>query len=225
MTISKDEIERHKSQIRNYSNSGKYQRAYDLASRLHRQHPKILDFAYYEAVFTAEEFRGISKSELNVRYRKAASKLRKLLRKLNGVEPRLKRSVRNEYYWFSRQPYKQYRLGIEFVNKGDLSAYYSQGVGAVEVAREYAKKRSKTLFLKWAKTSEKAWLEYFKVQANWFNSYLFYATALGFQGRKNEMYAALKRGSKISGISLKDEMFTSVVKDVAQVLAALDQTA
>jgi hypothetical protein len=95
-------------------------------------------------------------------------------------------------------------------------------VGACEMARNYALKGNYKLFLKWSKISELAWLEFFKVDSKWFNSYLFYATVLGFQGRDAEMHRALKKSSKISGIKIKDRMFTSVVKDVEESLEKIN---
>lgn len=222
ITISSEQIEKYKIQLRALSNSGKYKKAYDLSLKLMRQYPDILIFAYYEAVMTAEESRGISKSDLDRRYKLAAKKLKKLLLRIRAVDPKLRGGLRNEYYWFSRQPYKQYLLGVERVKNGEPRAAYSQGVGACEMARSYAEKGNKKLFLKWSKISELAWIDFFKVDSKWFNSYLFYATVLGFQGRTTEMHKALKQSSKISGIPLKDRMFTDIVKDVSEALIKLN---
>ena len=79
------------------------------------------------------------------------------------------------------------------MKKGKKSAYYCQGVGACELASHYRQNEKNDLMLKWAKISEKAWLNYFKIKPDWFNSYYFYARSLGFQGR---LKAAIRKGAK-----------------------------
>ncbi len=187
------EIQMNSVKIRTLANSGQFKKAYSMAFKLKSEHPGCLMYAYWEAVFTAEDTSGMSPSKAKAQYRKATNKLRKLLYRLAGSSPRLAASIRNEYYWFSCQPLKQYRLGVETVKAGDKGGYYPQGVGASQLALQYAMKRQVGPCLRWARVSEKAWLKYFKIVPNWFNSYLFYARALGLQGKKTEMMNALKK--------------------------------
>jgi hypothetical protein len=42
-------------QIRSLSNQAKYDEAYRLSKSLMNKYPKVLEFAYFEAVFTAED--------------------------------------------------------------------------------------------------------------------------------------------------------------------------
>lgn len=211
-------LEENLAKIRKLSNSGNYQKVYDMANSLHKKYPKIIVFEYLEAVYSAEETNGFTKVEVARRYKRAASKLKVLLRKLKNVKPKLRDGIRNEYYWFSKQPYKQYLLGVEQVKKGQLTSYYSQGVGAVELSKLYAQKGRAGLSNKWAIISEKAWIEYFKVESNWYNSYLFYGMALGIQGRVDEMNKAFKKGSKISKIPLNNEVFKTCEREALQAL-------
>ena len=133
-------------------------------------------------------------------------------------------SMRNEYYWFSRQPHKQYRLGLERVKAGEKSSYYSQGVGAEQVAKNYALRGRKALCLRWAKKSEKAWLNYFKVMPDWYNSYLFYAASLGYQGKIAEMDKAFATGAKIAGKTKKWKEIVHHRKEVMHVRNLLESS-
>lgn len=199
MPLSPEEIQHWRDKFRKLSNSARYDEAHALAKRLMRQYPGELYFAYMEAVMTAEEDVGYTPAEVSRRYRSAAGKLRALLRRSRAMTPDFLRGVRNEYYWFSRQPRKQFRLGVEEVRKGSWRGYYSQGVGAERLAREYALAGQEALALRWAKRAEKAWLGYFKRMPKWYNSYIFYAGALGYQGRLREMDAAFAKAARIAG--------------------------
>lgn len=199
LSLSEKEIQKYRKRFRALSNSARCREAHDLAKRLYRRYPDVLLFGYYEAVMSAEEDVGFTPKQVEQRYLRASKKLALLLRRIRKVPVYLRSSLRNEYYWFSRQPYKQYRLGVSLVKSGNKRSYYSQGVGAVEVAKRYAKQKKVVLARRWAKIAERAWLNFFKVDSEWFNSYFFYAQALGYQGRFEEMELALQRAAKIAG--------------------------
>ena len=214
-----NEIEKERLKIRKFANSGQYKKAYLLAKRLRSRYPSEFTFAYSEAVMFGDDEDGRTPSEILKRHKIAAKMLRPWLRKLKGASPERRGAFRNEYYWFSHQPLKQYRLGVEEVKAG-INGYYSQGVGAVEMAFKYAKLGRSILAIRWAKRAEKAWLRYFERQKDWYNSYCWYAKSLGLQGQSNEMEKALGRAAKISSKSIHCEEFRSVRKEV---LAALKQ--
>lgn len=216
--ITDAEISKIRDKIDSLSNTGKYKQVYILAKSLCKKYPDVLLFQYYEAVFIAEDTRGLTTAQINANYKKAAKKLRKLTQKLKGANPNFIAVVRNEYYWFSKQHYKQYLLGVERVKKGNKSGYYSQGVGASRIALKYGRQGKMKLCQKWAQISEKAWLNYFIIYPDWFNAYYFYAVALGLQGKEKEMHKALTKGSKISGISIKNEIFQEAIEEVKSVL-------
>lgn len=176
-----------------------------------KKHPDIPLFAYYETVMSAEGNVNFSKRQVKNRDAAAVKKLRKLLYRLRGMSETLRRSIRNEYYWFSAQPYKQYLLGIEVVKTGQIrNGNYSKGVGAVMLAKKYALAGKKSRALKWAKKSESAWLKFFKEDSNWHNSYFFYAWALGFQNRIEEADQAFFKSAKIAG---KFKNWKAIIKD------------
>ena len=202
--LTDEECAAWRAHFRKLSNSARYDEAYALARRLMKRYPKAFLFAYYEAVMTAEDDTSYTPAEKKRRFALASKKLRRLLLRIRAAPPWLRGSVRNEYYWFSQQPHKQYRLGVERVRNGERRAYYSQGVGAVYMARKLAEKGRRGLALRWAKKAEKAWLGYYAIDAStrgWYNSYLFYAASLGYQGRLREMEKALGKAAKLSGHS------------------------
>lgn len=217
-SLSPEQIEEYRLKIRDFSNSGQYKKAYALAAKLTVKYPDVLVFAYWEAVYTAEDSRGLTPGQIAGRYKLAAKKLKKLIGKMRNADPNLQKSIRNEYYWFSKQPRKQYLLGVEYVKKGNKLAYYCQGVGAIQVAKDYALSGKKSLSIRWAKKSEKAWQQYFKVMPNWYNSYLFYGQALGIQGKIKQMREAFRTGSKISGIPVNKDPFLKYEREVFEIL-------
>lgn len=210
-SLSEEKLEIYRTQLRKLSNSAQYEKAYALSKSLMKLHPDIPLFAYYEAVMTAEDNVNFSRRQVKARNASAVKKLRKLLYRLRGMSETLRRSIRNEYYWFSAQPYKQYLLGIEVVKAGQKrNGSYSKGVGAVMLAKKYALAGKKSLALRWAKKSETAWLKFFEEDKKWHNSYFFYAWALGFQNRIKEADRAFLTSAKIAG---KSKNWNAIKKD------------
>jgi len=144
-------------------------------------------------------------------YKKAAANLKPLLKKLHGQKIEDRIVLRNEYYWFSQQHLKQYKLGVEGVKKG-LKSYYSQGVGAANLAYKVLLNGPSARGLRWAKQAEKAWLNYFKVRGKThYDPWMWYALAIGLQGRKTEMEKALKISAKLAGSSyLRDKSIVEI---------------
>ena len=220
-SLSASEVQAHVDRLSKLANRAKYSEVYKTAKSLMLKHPDIYQFAHMEAVFYAEDDHSYSPAEVARRYRVTAGKLRKLLKRMNGLDARLRVRTRNEYFWFSKQPAKQYRLGVEAVSKGMKRSYYSMGVGAAEMARVYATAGKAGLCLRWAKKSEAAWLKFFKQDSEWFNSYFFYATALGLQFRDDEMEAALLKSRKIARKPASWEALAKIRRDVFKARSGL----
>lgn len=125
--------------------------------------------------------------------------LRGLLKRLRGMSRELGYSTRNEYYYHSAQHDKQYRLGVECVRAGEKRGYYSQGVGAAWHAYGHARNGRKYLAEMWAKRAIRAWENYFKFNADYYNAYVHYALALGIIGRIKDMEESLVKSAKLSG--------------------------
>lgn len=106
-SLTDEKLEIYRLKLRELSNSAQYEKAHALSNSLMKKHPDIPLFAYYEAVMTAEDNFNFSERQVKARNASAVKKLKKLLKRLRGMSETLRRSVRNEYYWFSAQPYKQ----------------------------------------------------------------------------------------------------------------------
>ena len=105
------------------------------------------------------------------------------------------------------------------VRKGRKRRYYSQGVGAAELAKSYARQGKIGLFYRWAKISEQAWLNFFKEDDKWFNSYFFYAAVLGYQGRVDEMNAAFAKAAKIAKKSKNWDAILTYRKEIEDIVS------
>lgn len=216
MTITEKEIEKYRIKLRKLSNSAQYAKAYQFAKSLTKKYPQVLLFAYYEAVMTAEDDVNFTSKQVQLRYQLAAKKLKFLLKRTRGVSLVLRKSLKNEYYWFSKQPYKQYLLGVKEEKLGaKRGGYYSQGVGAAQLAKNYGLSGKKKLALRWAKKSEQAWLKFFKLDANWSNSYFFYAMSLAYQDRLKDCDKAFAKAARIAK---KPKNWNAVLKEKKEIM-------
>ncbi len=131
-------------------------------------------------------------------HRKAAKILRKLVYRIRAFDSKLRSNVLNEYYWFSKQPRKQYRLGVKDVRSGNSTGYYSMGVGGWCVARNYVHQGKFGLARVWAKRSSSAWERYFEYKCNYYHAWTWYARSQGFLHGEKAMEATLKMAQKLS---------------------------
>ena len=90
-------------------------------------------------------------------------------------------------------------LGVKEEKLGaQRGGYYSQGVGAAQLAKNYGLSGKKKLALRWAKKSEQVWLKFFKLDPNWYNSYFFYAMSLAYQNRLKDCDKAFEKAARIA---------------------------
>ena len=75
------------------------------------------------------------------------------------------------------------------------------------LAYQYAKANKWKRAYEWCHKSESAWINFFKINPNWFNSYMFYALVLGIQQRDSEVTKAIRKSAKISGQSADSKTF------------------
>ncbi|RYZ70457.1 MAG: hypothetical protein EOP05_13260 [Proteobacteria bacterium] len=216
------ELEKFRTKISNLSNSVRFDEARALCLAMAKRYEKNAEFLFMEAVYEAEDDTGFTPKQVAARHARAAAKIKKLFPKIRSLEPRIRGKMRNEYYWFSHQPKKQYELGRELVAKGNVRSNYSQGVGAVEVAKVYANEGKHALCVRWAKKSELAWKKFFKSDPSWFNAYFFYAMALGYQNRFEEMDAALLNASKYAGKPKSWDATAQCRREIMDVVAKLN---
>lgn len=90
------------------------------------------------------------------------------------------------------------------------------------LAKKYGLAGRRKLAFRWAKKSEKAWLNFFsKIDRHWFNFYMFYAMALGFQNRLKEMDRAIVRGAKVAGKTKNWRFFRDLRTEIMDVVHVL----
>jgi len=209
-----DEILALKKQVQALIMRAKYRDAVKLLQSKRKQYPQSYFIASRLATLPSEDAHGKKKEEA---FRRAALQLRPLLRKMKGLPFEERVRNRNEYYWFSKQYLKQYRLGLEGVAAGLKRSYYSQGVGAVNYGAQLMLTGRRLSGLKWAKTAEKAWLNYFKKwRRDYHDSWLWYGFALGLQGRLEEMEAAFRESARLSRTSYRNNRYFSELRKTVQ---------
>lgn len=197
-------------------NRADFKAARKLMEKAVKKFPDSIDILYNLATATGDDLENTSPNQIQKNYKKAASILKNLIPRIRNRSIEFQISVRNEYFWFSAQPRKQYHLGIEMVSRGWPKAYYCQGVGAIMVCEKYLKEKRFTLGIKWAQKAELAFKEYFLVNKNNYNSYCWYAKSLGYQGRLKEMEIALRKGAKVAHKPISFFEFEDVRKCVQQ---------
>jgi len=195
-------IDQIRAKTKRYVMRSKYKDAVRYLKKQLKDHPGNFVILSALATLPYEDAFGAGPKRRAEGMKKAAANLKPLLKKMRGQDGLARFRARNEYYWFSQQHKKQYDLGVEGVRRGMVRAYYSQGVGAANYAYKILRKGSSKRGLRWAKTAERAWLNYFaKFSRAYYDPWLWYGLALGLQGRAVEMERALKRGAKLGGIS------------------------
>jgi hypothetical protein len=172
----------------------RYEDALREAKRRRRAQPGNPYAIYHYAVLLGDCQDGLGSAAVERNRRAAVRLLRPLMRRLSAFAPSHRPSVRNEYYWFSRQRLKQYRLGLEAVRRRD----YSQGVGAAWHALDLARRGRRARARYWARVAERAWRR-FLARESYYNAYVHLGLALGVLGRSEEMEKALRSGARLAG--------------------------
>ena len=89
------------------------------------------------------------------------------------------------------------------------------------LAKEFAEKGNKKRCLYWANLAEKAWEKYTKIFPKWFNSYFFYAMALGYQQKNVAMESAIKKAAKNAGKTMQWRAIKELRTEIQEVLDLL----
>lgn len=219
-----EEMKERTKIIKAFVRRAQYRKSFLAAEEAYRVFPgnRIAIYNYAVALGDCDEWAKGSVRRSNVR--KSVFLLRKLLSRARGVDPRWVSSWRNEYFWFSNQPYKQWSLGLADSKKREGAGYYSMGVGAVMISVGYYKRGKPILARNWAKKAVFAWQKYFKVVPNYYNAFCWYARAQGLGGDLDGMTRSFEKAAKLSGRSLNYVEFVEARKDVLQALAPYQES-
>lgn len=208
----------YRDKIRSLVRAARYREAYRISNAAYKKYPKNRFAVYNYAVQLGDCSEWANAAERERNRRRAVKLLGRLMRQAKGINPLWVSSWSNEYFWFSKQPLKQYKLGLRIVAAGDKYGYYSMGVGAAMLALLNTPKR-KFIAQRWARKSISAWENYFKVVPDYYNAYVWYAKALGLSGDIEAMDRALKKASKLSGRPISYQEFAETRKEVLAALA------
>jgi len=193
-----DEVELELKRIWKLVTLARYEAAYQRAKKLYQKHPKNYRVLYRYAVCLGDRTGENRSKEARKNHQSAVKILKKLTYRIRAFEPSRRAAVLNEYYWFSHQPRKQYRLGLKETRNKNQNSFYSMGVGAWGMVELYARRNKLKLAIRWAQKSSDAWESYFKYQSRYYNAWVWYARAQGFLFGKAEMEKALKVAQRLS---------------------------
>lgn len=213
----KMEVEEYSEEIYKFLYSARYKKAFLLAEKAFKRFPQNRFATYLYAVHLGDSGEWVSEKKQEKNALLAARLLRNLLKRTSGIDPRWIRNWRNEYYWFSGQPKKQWLLGLAESKKSGRG-HYSMGVGAVTLSLELFKKGRLTGAKSWARKAQSAWEAYFKYVPKYYNAYVWYAQSLGLQGDLEGMECALKKAAKLSKRPLSYREFVDARKAVLSAL-------
>jgi hypothetical protein len=196
----------------------RYKEAFLLAKKTLKRYPNNR-FAIYRYAVTLGDSGSYVSSRQHAKNQAASAKLfRSLLKSVNGIDARWVIAFRNEYYWFSKQPYKQYRLGIDQVKTQGKSSLYSAGVGATSLSQKYYEQGKAKLGKLWAQKAIAAWKIFVTEIDDYYNAYVWYAKSLGLTGDLAGMEKYLRKAAKLANKPLSYKEFGTTRKDVEKAL-------
>lgn len=173
---------------------------------------------YLYAMLLGDSQEGLTKRKIELNRKKSAKILRNVVKNIRSIPSSQRYSILNEYYWFTRQPKKQYQHGQAEIKKGSLKGYYSMGVGAVSYAKLLLENGKISRAQQWLLKAQKSWEAYFKTNPGYYNAYCWYAESLGMQNKISEMNLALKKASKLAKRPADYMEFNEVRKSVEKYL-------
>lgn len=203
---SSEEIQEIKLRVRAWIGKAQYKIAYKYLLKEQKRYPQSYYIASVLATLNAEDAFVLSDHKRRIIFKKAASKLKELLKYARSCDDNLRSRNRNEYYWFSEQHKKQYFFGKKLVKSGENKGYYSSGVGAANLAYKLAKAGKEQESHKWALKSIEAWNMYFKlVSTDYHDPWYWYSLALAANKDMKSSQKAMLKSAKLSGLDIKKD--------------------
>lgn len=208
------EIEKESQRIRQCVGAANYIGALKLARALYQKYPNEIFVKYRYANLLADTALYTTLPNRKKMHQEAMKLFAKMMRSLKGVPQPLRGNIRNEYYYFSDQYLKQYRLGRERVRQGERLGVFSEGVGASFHAYELLKKGQRMAALKWAKKSVQAWQKYMKIRKDYYYPWTNLGFAWGILGDHQEMEKCLKEAQRLTGRPRSYREFQEIRKKI-----------
>ena len=149
---------------------------------------------YCYAVSLSEGTAGLSKAQVDRNRKRTVMLLKKLINERHRITLEQSLGLENEYYWFSNQPEKQYKLGRRMLRRhGITRAHYSCGVGAAMMALKEARRGNLTAVRVWFDRAQASWKQYHREFSERLGSVIFEAIAWGANGDFRMMEKKLRR--------------------------------
>lgn len=176
-------------------NSGRVGEAYEQAAEFFLNNPGSLYAKYACAVMSGDYSEDVSLPE--PRRKELLAEARRLIKEVCEHKDidhwELASGARNEYYWFHALYAEQYEFGKLRVSAGEKRGYYSMCVGASSMAKKCLLERNDRPAAKvWAAKAAAAFVEFNKLDPDWYNINPFYAWALAILGDVPGAVAAYK---------------------------------
>lgn len=175
-----------------------YSKALSLSLKLYNQYPYSIEAKHTYATMLGDTADYVRSHESKKMKKQAINLLMELTKNLKGKPDSIKGAIRNEYYYHSGQFKKQFDLGVELVEKGDETFYFSQGVGAAWYSHDLLLRKQKKRSKDWSDKAIMAFDKYLKVEPHYYNSYVHLALAYALKGEFQRMEKCLAQAAKMS---------------------------
>lgn len=182
----------------------------------HFPNDNVVKFRYFATL--ADYALSKDTKEFRRMHTRAVKGMDSILKRPKGMDSANLYTLKNEFYFQTKQYKKQYQLGINAAKRMDArKPFYSAGVGAAHYALELAFKNRKKSSQNWALKSVSAWENYFRFDKKYYNPYVHLALAHGILGNHKKMMSALKKSSRLCLKPLDYEEFSWVQTSVSKI--------
>lgn len=186
--VGGEKLGRQVNEVYDLYDKYKIEDAYKLINQIFKDNPNNLYILSLYAGILGDYGQVFPGPEEDKYKKEAVSILKAALKKLNGKSSNIKKRIRNEYYYHSRQFYKQYRLGVEITGGDSNIVDFSKAVGASEYSWELLCKKQYKRAKAYADISVYNWIGLGKeLKLN-----VFYYQALAISGKSEEAYITMK---------------------------------
>lgn len=177
--------------------NGDFVVACKYSAHLKDNYPNSRIAEWLDIVMTADraEYTSRGAKRLND-IRACVLRLKRLTRRMKGLDRKLRSKILNEFYYFSRDFKKQIKLGNEDLKKKDSGGLYSIGVGSTWYALQSFEKGELFHSLKLAETARDALAKYVKKNPRYSNTYFQLSLAFELLGQTLKADTAFADGRR-----------------------------
>ncbi|MGZ3799412.1 MAG: hypothetical protein ACXVCA_01995 [Bdellovibrio sp.] len=165
--------------------NGEVEQYYKISQELPKKFPQET-YAHIKALALWGDWGQHLSGNEEAKYKAMAVKKYNALKKTHSFENwRIRDIFKNELYYHSNRFLNQYKLGKEINKERPTFGDFSMGVGASELANQFAMKRKHKEAKKWAHISIKHWRNHYSMREGNIEKDYFYIQALYISGKKS----------------------------------------